>query len=176
MSISYEKKQAVVSEIAAKLREAQVLIMAEYRGMDVASVTELRSRARGAGVSLHVYKNSLARRAVRGTPFEALSGKMVGPLMYGFSTDPVVGAKLLADFAKQNEFFAIKAGAMPNAVMSGEDVTALAALPGRQELLAQLVGTMQAPVAKFVRTLNEVPAKFVRTLAAVRDEREKSAA
>jgi large subunit ribosomal protein L10 len=101
---------------------------------------------------------------------------MVGPLMYGIAADPVAGAKVIAEFAKDNELFVIKAGAMPNTRMSDKDVKALALLPSREELLAKLMGTMQAPVAKLARTLNEVPGKFVRTLAAYRDAKEKAAA
>jgi large subunit ribosomal protein L10 len=132
-------------------------------------------KARGAGVYLRVLKNTLARRAVKGTQFEKLSEQMSGPLIYGFAQDPVAGAKVLADFAKDNEHFVIKAGAMPNALMTAKDVKVLATMPGRQELLAKLAGTMQAPIVKLVRTLNEVPGKFVRTLAAVRDAKEKPA-
>ena len=118
-------------------------------------------------------KNTLARRAVQGTPFEKLTDQMVGPLMYGIAQDPVAGAKVLSEFAKDNELFVIKAGAMPNTVMSVKDVKALALLPSREELLATLLGTMQAPVAKLVRTMNEVPGKFVRTLAALQGPARK---
>jgi len=171
-----EQNQAVVGEIAAQLGKAQSVIVAEYRGLDVGAVTELRSRARKAGLYLRVLKNTLARRAVKGTPFEKLSEQMVGPLMYGISQDPVAGAKVLQAFAKENEKFVIRGGAMPNQLMSVTEVKALAALPSRDELLAKLVGTMQAPIVKLVRTMNEVPGKFVRTLAAVRDAQEKKAA
>ena len=169
MGLNLEQKQAVVSEIAAQLGSAQAVIVAEYRGLGVGVVTELRARARKSGLYLRVLKNSLARRAVKGTPFEKLSERMVGPLMYGIAQDPVAGAKVLAAFAKDNELFVIRGGAMPNSLMSDKDVKALATLPSREELLAKLMGTMQAPVAKLVRTMNEVPGKFVRTLAAVRD-------
>src|SRR5258705_1112033 len=159
----------MVSEVVAKLAGAQAVIVAEYRGLNVEKVTQLRSRARKSGLYLRVLKNTLARRAVKGTPFEKLSEQMVGPLMYGISQDPVSGAKVLQAFAKDNEKFVIRGGAMPNVLMSVKDVKALAALPSREELLAKLVGTLQAPIVKLVRTMNEVPGKFVRTLAAVRD-------
>ena len=169
MGLSLEQKQAMVSEVSAQLKGAQTVIVAEYRGLDVGRVTQLRSKARKSGLYLRVLKNTLARRAVQGTPFEKLSDKMVGPLMYGISQDPVSGAKVLSEFAKDNEQFVIKAGAMPNSLMSAQDIKAFALLPSREELLAKLMGTMQAPIAKLVRTMNEVPAKFARTLAAVRD-------
>jgi len=176
LGLSLEQKQAMVSEVAAKLQGAQSVIVAEYRGLNVERVTQLRSKARKSGVWLRVLKNTLARRAVKGTPFEKLSEQMVGPLMYGISQDPVAGAKVLSEFAKENELFVIKAGAMPNAVMSAQDIKALSQLPSREELLSKLLGTMQAPVAKLVRTMNEVPSKFVRTLAAYRDSKEKATA
>ena len=171
MGLSLEQKQAMVSEVSAKLKGAQAVIVAQYRGLDVGRVTQLRSKARKSGLYLRVLKNTLARRAVQGTPFEKLSDQMVGPLMYGISQDPVAGAKVLSEFAKDNELFVIRGGAMQNTVMSDKDIKALAQLPSRDELLAKLMGTMQAPVAKLVRTMNEVPARFVRTLAALRDQR-----
>ena len=176
MGLRLEQKQAMVSEVAAKLKGAQSVIVAEYRGLDVGRVTQLRSKARKSGLYLRVLKNTLARRAVQGTPFEKLSDQMVGPLIYGISEDPVAGAKVLSEFAKDNEQFVIRAGAMPNSLMSAKDIKALALLPSRDELLAKLMGTMQAPVAKLVRTMNEVPGKFVRTLAALKEQREKTAA
>ena len=174
MGLSLEEKQAVVSEIAKQLVGAQAVIVAEYRGLDVSAVTDLRTKARKSGMYLRVLKNTLARRAVKGTPFEKLSDQMAGPLMYGIAQDPVAGAKVLAAFAKDHEQFVIRGGAMSNALMSVKDVKALATLPSREELLAKLVGTMQAPIVKLVRTMNEVPGKFVRTLAAVRDAKPAS--
>jgi large subunit ribosomal protein L10 len=175
LSLSLEQKQAVVSEIAAQLAKAQAVIVAENRGLPVGVVTGLRAKARKSGLYLRVLKNTLARRAVKGTPFEKLAEQMSGPLMYGIAQDPVAGAKVLAEFAKDNELFVLKGGAMPNAVMSVKDVKALATMPSREELLAMLVGTLQAPIAKLVRTMNEVPGKFVRTLAAVQAAKEKAA-
>jgi large subunit ribosomal protein L10 len=174
--MSLEQKQTVVSEVAAKLGDAQAVIVAEYRGLDVGRITDLRAKARNSGVYLRVLKNTLARRAVTGTPFEKLADQMVGPLMYGIAQDPVAGAKTLSEFAKDNERFVIKGGAMPNSLMSATDIKALATMPSRDELIATLLGTMQAPVAKFVRTMNEVPTGFVRVLAAVRDQKEKQTA
>ena len=176
MGLSLEQKQAMVSEVVAKLAGAQAVIVAEYRGLNVEKVTQLRSRARKSGLYLRVLKNTLARRAVKGTPFEKLSEQMIGPLMYGIAQDPVAGAKVLADFSKENESFVIKGGVMSNSLMSAKDIKALAALPSRDQLLAMFMGTLQAPVTKLVRTMNEVPGKFVRTLAAYRDSKEKAAA
>lgn len=172
MGLNLEDKKALVAEVSAQLVSAQAIILAEYRGIQVGDITALRAKARNSGVYLRVLKNTLARRAVADTPFAGLAEHMVGPLAYGIGSDPVAAAKVLHDFAKGNEKLVIKAGAMPNYVMTAKDVATLATMPSREELIAKLLGTMQAPVAQFVRTLNEVPSRFVRTLAAVRDKKE----
>lgn len=172
MSLNLEEKKSVVAEVSAQVAGAQAIIVAEYRGLEVGDMTQLRAKARQSGIYFRVLKNSLARRAVADTPFAGLSEHMVGPLAYGIGSDPVAAAKVLHEFAKGNEKFVIKAGAMANFVMSKKDVASLATMPSREELLSKLLGTMQAPIAKFVRTLNEVPTKFVRGLAAVRDQKQ----
>ena len=169
MGLNLEQKQAVVAEVAKQVANAQAIVMAENRGMPVQAMTQLRAKARASGVYFRVVKNTLVRRAVVETPFAPLADRMVGPLAYGIGTDPVAVAKVLSDFAKGNEKFVITGGAMPGQVMSAKEIVALASLPSRAELIAKLLGTMQAPMAKLVRTLNEVPSKLVRTLAAVRD-------
>jgi large subunit ribosomal protein L10 len=175
LGLNLEEKKTAVAEISAKLVGAQAVVVAEYRGLEVEGMTELRRKARASGVYLRVLKNTLARRAVKDTPFEQLADQLVGPLIYGISTDPVASAKVLNDFAKDNEKIVLKAGAMPGSLLSATEVKSLATLPSRDELLAVLMRTMQAPVAQFVRTLNEVPARFARTLAAVHDARAKAA-
>jgi large subunit ribosomal protein L10 len=176
VGLNREEKANVVEEVGAQVARAQAIVVAEFRGLEVGPITALRRQARQSGVYLRVLKNTLARRALVGTPFEKLNDHLVGPLIYGISDDPVKCAKVLADFAKGNDRLSLKAGAMANHVMDANGVKALASMPSREELLGQLVGTMQAPISKFVRTLNEVPGKFVRTLAALRDEREKAGA
>jgi large subunit ribosomal protein L10 len=171
-----QEKAAQIEEVSALVAKAQTIVVAEYRGLDVDSVTKLRKNARSQGVQLRVLKNTLARRAVTGTPFAGLADKLVGPLVYGFSADPVSAAKVLSNFAKENDKLVVKAGAMANHVLDVAGVKALATMPSRDELLAKLMATMQAPIGQFVRTLNEVPARFVRTLAAVRDAKDKAAA
>ncbi|MFC2523713.1 50S ribosomal protein L10 [Lautropia mirabilis] len=172
MALNREEKAAVIEEVSAQVAQAGSIVLAEYRGLTVEKITQLRKQARESGVYLRVLKNTLVRRAVKDTPYEKLADQMVGPLMYGISADPVAPAKLIASFAKANEQLVLKGGAMPNVVMDVAGVQALATMPSRDELLAKLLGTMQAPVATFVRTLNEVPTKFVRGLAAVRDKQE----
>ena len=172
MALSRQEKAVKIDQVCAIVAQAKAIVVAEYRGLDVESITRLRRQARGQGVQLRVLKNTLARRAMTGTPFAGLSDHLVGPLVYGMGADPVAVAKVLSSFAKDNEKLVVKAGAMPDFVMDSKAVKALATMPSREELLAKLMATMQAPVAQFVRTLNEVPSRLVRTLAAVRDARQ----
>lgn len=161
MSLNLTEKKAVVAEVSAEVVNAQAIVLAEYRGLGVSEMTVLRAEARKSGVFLRVLKNSLVRRAVDGTPFSALAESMVGPLVFGISTDPVAAAKVMNNFAKANDKFIIKAGAVPNQLMDVAGVQALASTLSREELLA-----------KFARTLNEVPTKFARAMAAIRDTKE----
>jgi len=172
VSLNRQEKAIVIEEVTAQLVSAQSIVVAEYRGLDVATVTVLRKTARESGVYLRVLKNTLARRALTNTSFEGLSEQLTGPLIYGISVDPVGASKVLSVFAKDHEKLVIKAGALPNSVLDANGVKALATMPSREELLSKLLGTMQAPVTQFVRTLNEVPTKFVRGLAAVRDQKQ----
>jgi large subunit ribosomal protein L10 len=171
LGLNLEQKQAVVAEVAKQVAGAQAIVMVENRGMAVAAMTQLRAKARASGVYFRVVKNTLVRRAVAETPFASLADKMVGPLAYGIGADPVAVAKVLNDFAKSNEKFVITGGSMPGQLLTAKEISALAALPSRDELIAKLLGTMQGPIVKFVRTLNEVPGRFVRTLAALRDSK-----
>ena len=174
MSLNRKEKAVVIEEVAAQVVTAQSIVVAEYRGLDVAAVTALRKTARESGVFLRVLKNTLARRALVGTPFEGLSSQLTGPLIYAISKDPVGAAKVIASFGKDHEKLVVKAGALPNSTLDASGVKALATMPSREELLSTLLGTMQAPIAQFVRTLNEVPTKFVRGLAAVRDQKQEA--
>ena len=176
MGLNRQDKAAVIEEMSALVAQSSVIVVAEYRGLTVEAITKLRADARKQGVQSRVVKNTLVRRAVAGTPFEGLSDKFVGPLIYGMSADPVAAAKVLHNFAKTNDKLVIKAGAMANYVMNVADIEKLASMPSRDELLAKLMATMNEPIAKFVRTINEVPARFVRTVAAYRDAKEKAAA
>ncbi len=174
VSLNRTEKAALIEEIQAQAAKAQSIVVAEYRGIDVTAVTVLRKNAREQGVYLRVLKNTLVRRALEGSDYQGLSDQLVGPLIYAISEDPVAASKTLVEFAKTNPQIVIKAGAMPGSILDADGVKALAKMPSREELLAKLLGTMQAPVAQFVRTLNEVPTKFVRGLAAVRDQKEQA--
>jgi large subunit ribosomal protein L10 len=175
MGMNRSEKAAMVEDVGAIVANAQAIIVAEYRGLGVEAMTVLRKQARASGVTLRVLKNTLARRAVAGTSFEILADQLVGPLIYSVSSDPVAAARVLNDFAKDNQKLVLKAGAMGGTLLDANGVKALASMPSREELLAKLLGTMQAPVATFVRTLNEVPSKFVRALAAVEKQKAEAA-
>ena len=153
MSLNIEDKKAVVAAVAAELVAAQTLVIAEYRGIEVSSMTKLRAQAREQGVYLRVLKNTLVRRAVAGTQFEALAEQMVGPLVYGISADPVAAAKVLHQFAKADDKIVVKAGSYNGALLNAAQVAELASIPSREELLSKLLYVMQAPVAGFARAL-----------------------
>ena len=144
MGLNLDEKKAVVTEVAGELAQAQAMVVAEYRSLNVGEITELRAKARGAGVYLRVLKNTLVRRAIADTPFAGLAEHMRGPLVYGMAPDPVAVARVLHEFAKANAKLVVMAGAMPNQVMTPADVASLATMPSRQDLLGMLVGTMQA--------------------------------
>jgi large subunit ribosomal protein L10 len=151
LSLNIEDKKAVVVEVAAEVAKAETIVVAEYRGIQVASMTKLRAKAREQGVYLRVLKNTLARRAVEGTPFAGLADQMVGPLVYGISADPVAAAKVLFDFSKADDKIVIKAGSYDGKVLDAAGVSQLASIPSREELLSKLAYVMQAPVAGMAR-------------------------
>lgn len=165
MGLNLESKKAVVAEVSAQLAQAQTVVLAEYRGIEVGDLTRLRAKARAAGVYLRVLRNTLARRAVEGTPFSILAPQMNGPLIYGISADPVAAAKVLHEFAKGNEKLVLRAGAYAGKLLDESGVQALASIPGREELLARLLGVMKAPLTG-----------FAVALAALAKQRETTAA
>ena len=156
MGLNLQEKQAVVAEVSAQVAQAQTIVLAEYRGIEVGDITRLRANARQSGVYLRVLKNTLARRAVQGTPFEGLADQMVGPLLYGISADAVAAAKVVHEFARTNDKLVIKAGAYNGKVMDVAGVTALATVPSKEVLLAQLLGVLQSPVSGLARVLAAV--------------------
>ena len=159
MSLSRTDKAAVVQDVGKHIASAQTLALAEYRGLTVEHLNALRRQARDKGVYLHVLKNTLARRAVAGTGFEVASAAMVGPLIYGFSEDAVAAAKVISDFAKGNDKLIVKAGAHAGKKLDAEGVKALASIPSKEVLLAQLLGLMQSPIARMARVLAAIAEK-----------------
>lgn len=153
MSLNIETKKAAVGEISDAIAHAQTMVIAEYRGISVSSMTELRANARKEDVYLHVLKNTLARRAVEGTAFSQLADQMVGPLVYAVSSDPVAAAKVLHQFSKKDDKIVLKAGSYNGEMLNELQIAELASIPSHEELLAKLLGIMQAPVSGFARAL-----------------------
>jgi large subunit ribosomal protein L10 len=153
VGLNLDDKKAVVAEVSAQVANAQTIAVAEYRGIAVGDLTALRAKARESGVYLRVLKNTLVRRAIAGTPFEGLAADLTGPLIYGISTDPVAAAKVLNDFAKGNDKIVLRAGSYAGNTLDKAGVQALASIPSREELLAKLLGVMQAPVSGFAGAL-----------------------
>ena len=166
-----ENKQNVVDELHAAWSESSVGIVAQYSGLNVAAMSDLRGRLHEAGVNLRIVKNTLARRAADGTDFKAAEEFFTGPVAIAYGSDPVGMAKAISDFAKANDALQIRGGVLEGKAIDAAGIKALANLPSREELLAKMLGSMQSPISGFVRTLNEIPASFVRTLAAIRDQK-----
>lgn len=159
MSLNRSEKQAVIEQVTGLAAKAQTLVMAEYRGITVADMTRLRTDARSKGVQLSVLKNTLARLAVAGSPFEIMSDKMTGPLIYGFSVDDVAAAKVVADFAKTNDKLVIRGGVNGGKVLDVNGVKQLANIPSREVLLAQLCGLLMSPISRTAVVLGALAAK-----------------
>lgn len=176
MSLNLNDKKAVVAEVSAQVAEAQTIVVAEYRGIQVGHLTQLRANARAQGVYLRVLKNTLARRAVEGTPFASLASDMTGPLIYSISKDAVAAAKVINDFAKSNDKLVVKAGNYAGKSLDKAGVAALANIPSREVLLAQLMGIMQAPVSGFARALAALAEKNGGSAAPAAEAAEAPAA
>lgn len=159
MSLNRSEKEAVISEVTGLAAKAQTLVMAEYRGITVADMTKLRNDARSKGVQLSVLKNTLARRAVAGSAFEIVGDQMTGPLIYGFSVDATAAAKVVADFAKTNDKLVIRGGAYGGKALDVNAVKALASIPSKEVLLAQLCGLLMSPISRTAVVLGALAAK-----------------
>jgi large subunit ribosomal protein L10 len=176
MALRLDDKMALVAEVNTVARSALSVVAAEYRGLSVSKLTELRAKARASGVYMRVVKNTLARRAVAGTQFECVGEKLKGPLILAFSQDdPGAAARLIKGFAKDNDKLVPKLVSLGGTVLSAKDLERVASLPTKAQALAQLLGVLKAPIGKFVRTLAEPHAKLVRTIAAVKDQKSAAA-
>jgi|TARA_E500000178_G_scaffold267987_1_gene265539 large subunit ribosomal protein L10 len=171
MAKSKAVKEEMINDALKSLNEAESVVFAEYRGIDVSSMTDLRKNSRSAGVKLKVFKNTLFRKATEGTKFEIINEHLKGPLIYGVSSDAVAPAKLLVDYANDNDSIVVKGGVLQGAMLDSDAVNSLAKIPPREQLLAMLVGVTQAPISGFIRTLNSVPAQLVRVLSAICDKK-----
>ena len=173
MPLSLEQKKAVVADVAKAANEAHSAVAAEYRGLTVSEMTQLRNSARSDGVYLRVVKNTLARRALEGTDFECMTDELVGPLLFAFSMeDPGAAARVVKDFSKEHEELVTKLVAVGGTLYPAAELDRLAKLPNREQAISMLMGVMKQPVEKFVRTMAEPHAKLARTLAAVRDAKQ----
>ena len=173
MPLNLEDKKALVTEVSEIAAKAQSIVAAENRGITVGQMTELRAKARGQGVYMRVVKNTLARKALAGTSFEAIGPKLKGPLVLAFSkNDPGAAARVVKDFAKTNEKFVPTFVALGGQVLSAKDLDKVASLPTKEQAIAQLMGLLKAPIQKLVGTLAAPQAKLVRTIAAVRDQKQ----
>lgn len=174
--LKLEDKKAIVNEVGNVAKQALSLVAAEYSGLTVAKLTELRKTAREAGVYMRVVRNTLASKALEDTQFACMQPALVGPLVLAFSNEhPGAAARLIKEFAKQNEKLKVKALAINNQLLGPESLDTLASLPTRDEAIAQLMSVMQAPITKLVRTMAEPHAKLVRTFAAIRDAKQAAA-
>lgn len=174
--LTKEQKEAIVAEVAIVARSAHSAIAAEYRGLSVEQMTKLRHDARNAGVYLRVVKNTLARRALTDTGYACMSESLVGPLVLAFSKEePASAARIVRDFAKDNDKLVVKVIALNGKLLTPGDLTALATLPTREEALSQLMAVMKAPIEKLARTIKAPADKLVRTIAAVRDQKQAAA-
>ncbi len=173
MALKLEQKQTIVAEVNEAAGSAMSAVLADYRGLTVAQMIEMRAKARASGVYLRVVRNTLAKRAVEGTEYECLSEAFVGPTLLAFSQeDPGSAARLLADYVKEFEKLEVKALSIGGVLLGADQLSRIAKLPTRDQALALLMSVMLAPITKLARTLNEVPAKLVRTVAAVRDQKQ----
>jgi large subunit ribosomal protein L10 len=159
LSLNRSEKEAVIQEVTDLAAKAQTLVMAEYRGITVADMTELRSKARSNGVALSVLKNTLVRRAVAGSSFESVVDQMTGPLIYGFSEDAVAAAKVVADFAKTNDKLVIRGGVYDGKALDANGVKQLASIPSKEVLLSQLCGLLMSPIARTAVVLGALAKK-----------------
>jgi large subunit ribosomal protein L10 len=177
MPLNLDDKKALVAEVSAVAAQAQSLVAAEYRGLTVTEMTELRAKARGQGVYMRVVKNTLARRAVAGTAFENIGAALKGPLVLAFSKDdPGAAARLVKAFSKDHDKLIATALSLGGQLLPAKDLDKVASLPTREQALAKLMGLMKAPIQKLAGTLSATPSKLVRTLAAVREQRQATGA
>jgi large subunit ribosomal protein L10 len=177
MALNLDDKKALVAEVSKVAATAQSVVAAEYRGLTVGQMTDLRSKARAQGVYMRVVKNTLARKAIAGTAFENIGAVLKGPLVLAFSKDdPGAAARVLKAFAKDNDKLIATAVSLGGQLLPGKDLDKVAALPTREQALAQLMGVMRAPIQKLVGTLAATPSKLVRTLDAVRVQKQAAGA
>jgi len=171
--LKIDDKKAIVAEVSEQASQALSAVVADYHGLTVSEMNELRAKAREANVYLRVVRNTLAKRAFENTHFECMRDVMVGPLVLAFSLeDPGSAARLFRDFMKTHDALEVTALSLEGKLLDGSQLKSVASLPTRDEAISQLMSVMKAPISKFVRTLAEPHTKFVRTVKAVADQKE----
>ena len=174
MALGLEAKKQVVAEVNEIANQALSAVVAEYRGLTVADMTDLRVKARDNGVYLRVIRNTLAKRAVEGTDFACMQDALTGPVICAFSQDdPGAAARLLKDFSKENDTMNVTALAIGGELLGADQIDAVASLPTYEEALAKLMSVMNGPITKLTRTLNDIPGRAVRVVAAVKDTKQQ---
>jgi len=173
VGLRLEDKQTIVSEVNEAAGSALSAVLADYRGLTVAEMTELRSKARTSGIYLRVVRNTLAKRAIDGTPYECLRDALTGPTLVAFSySEPGAAARLLRDYGKDREALNVKAISIGGDLFDSGQLDRIASLPNRDEAITMVLGLLLAPITKLARTVNEVPGRVVRTLAAVGEQKK----
>ena len=173
MALGLEAKKQVVAEVSEVANQALSAVVAEYRGLTVAEMTDLRVKARENGVYLRVIRNTLAKRAVEGTDFACMQDALTGPVICAFSQDdPGAAARLLKDFSKENDTMQVTALAIGGELLGADQIDAVASLPTYEEALAKLMSVMNGPITKLTRTINDIPGRVVRVVAAVKDTKQ----
>jgi large subunit ribosomal protein L10 len=175
--LKIETKQQIVEQLKERFEKSRIVILTDYKGLDVATMTDLRSKLKEARIDYQVIKNTMLRRAAEGTHVEGIKGAFKGPSAIALSyDDPVAPAKILTEFAKKNDKLELKIGVLEGKVMDSSAITALSALPSREELLAQVLRTMIAVPTSLVTALSDVPRRLVNVLQAIKEQKEKEAA
>ena len=175
MALNIEAKKAIVAEVAEVAATALSAVAAEYRGLTVGQMTELRVKSRESGVYLRVIKNTLARRAVEGTEFECMQDGLTGPLIMAFSQeDPGAAARVISDFTKENDKLVVRLVSVGGQLLAAGEIDRLAKMPTKDQAISMVMSCMMQPVEKLARTLNEIPTKVTRCVAAVRDEKQSA--
>jgi large subunit ribosomal protein L10 len=171
--LSLNDKKAIVSEVSEQAQQAVSALGADYRGMSVTELTELRKRARNQGIYMKVIRNTLAKRAIVGTEFECMQDSLKGPMLLAFcKDDPGAPARLIKDFMKQAPKLEVTVLSIGGKAFGGESLDRVASLPTKQQAIGQLASVTQAPISKMVRTVAETYTKFVRVVNAVAEQKK----
>lgn len=170
------EKGQIIDSVKQTLEKSSIVVVSHYRGLTVDEINTLRAQLRGAGSGMRVVKNTLARLALKDTPFEGVTEFLSGPTALAYSDDPVGPCKVLTEFAKKHDKLVVLGGMMEGDVLKPADIDKLSKLPSRELLVAKMLGTMQAPLTNLVQVLNAVPGGLARALDQIRSKKEEESA